>query len=81
MPRSRNTHASKGGSARSPDTAKTCVTESRDGRIIAGPIVKRRWPTGFLESFGHDTEGFEAPARHAPHADRERTLDTPFDDA
>lgn len=33
------------------------------GRTLIEPARPRGWPRGFLESFGHATKDFEAPAR------------------
>jgi virulence-associated protein VagC len=43
------------------------------GRLLIEPVRKRRWPTGFLESFGTVTEDFAAPERPAvSESDEER---------
>jgi virulence-associated protein VagC len=40
-----------------------------DGKLLIVPKTKRRWPTGFFESFGNVSADFEAPSR--PAASRE----------
>ena len=40
-----------------------------DGKLLIVPKQKRRWPTGFFESFGNVSDDFEAPPR--PAASRE----------
>jgi virulence-associated protein VagC len=40
-----------------------------DGKLLIVPRQKRRWPTGFFESFGSVPADFEAPVR--PAASRE----------
>jgi virulence-associated protein VagC len=42
-----------------------------DGKLLIVPKTKRRWPTGFFESFGNVPPDFEAPLRPAvsPDAD------------
>lgn len=42
------------------------------GRTIIEPVKPRAWPRGFLESFGHVTDDFEAPRRSRPDAKAER---------
>jgi virulence-associated protein VagC len=41
------------------------------GRLLIEPVRKRRWPTGFLESFGTVTADFAAPERPAASASDE----------
>ncbi len=56
-----------------------------DGRVVLEPTQKRRWPRGFLESFGRVSPDFEVPERPAPepaHARRDEELfpDSPADE-
>lgn len=49
------------------------VTRLAGGEILIAPKKKRRWPAGFLASFGTLPENFEAPARpSASSTDDER---------
>lgn len=43
-----------------------------DGKLLIVPKTKRRWPTGFFESFGNVPADFEAP----PRPDASRDADT-----
>ena len=43
----------------------------RDGRVVIEPTRKRRWPHGFLESFGRITPDFVAPERPAASLEEE----------
>lgn len=52
-----------------------------DGRLLVEPIAKRRWPAGFLQSFGEAAAGLEPPVRGAPDDARTRRLGALFDDA
>ena len=36
-----------------------------DGRIMVEPVSRRRWPPGFLDTFGRVTDDFAAPPRPA----------------
>lgn len=40
-----------------------------DGKLLIVPKTKRRWPTGFFESFGNVPADFEAPPRPAASPD------------
>jgi len=51
-----------------------------DGRVVIEPRRKRRWPVGFLESFGQATRDFEPPPRPAPDARDESDAARAFDD-
>jgi virulence-associated protein VagC len=42
------------------------------GRVLIEPVRKRRWPSGFLESFGRVSEDFAAPERPDASPDAER---------
>lgn len=50
--------------------APVYVQRLDNGKLLIMPKLRRKWPSGFLESFGHMPDDFEAPLR--PPAD---TLD------
>ena len=38
-----------------------------NGKLLIMPKLRKKWPTGFLESFGHNMPSdFEAPTRPSP---------------
>jgi len=44
-----------------------------DGRVVIEPVHRRRWPPGFLDTFGRVTTDFDVPLRPLPTtADDER---------
>jgi virulence-associated protein VagC len=49
------------------------------GRVLIEPVRRRRWPAGFLESFGRVSADFGAPERPAASADAERRAAALFD--
>jgi len=51
----------------------------KDGRTVIEPARARRWPKGFLESFGRVTTDFAAPARPAADAGAEARAGKLFD--
>ncbi|MDQ3697774.1 MAG: hypothetical protein M3373_07085 [Gemmatimonadota bacterium] len=53
----------------------------RDGRVLIEPVRKRRWPAGFLESFGRMTDDFDAPERPPAVPDADARAAALFDRA
>lgn len=58
------------------------VRVRRDGgRVIVEPVVKRKWPAGFFESFSGADDDFAAPPRPGPDPADDERLRRLFDDA
>jgi len=56
--------------------APVYVKKLDSGKLLIVPKRKRKWPAGFLESFGNMPGDFEAPTRPAADAaDDERAAD------
>ena len=51
-----------------------------DGRVVIEPKRKRRWPVGFLASFGRATPDFESPERPLAEADADARAPALFDE-
>ena len=49
------------------------------GRVLIEPVRKRRWPAGFLESFGAVSDDFAAPERPPASPDAEARAARLFD--
>jgi virulence-associated protein VagC len=43
--------------------APVYVQKLDNGKLLIMPKLKKKWPSGFLESFGNMPSDFEAPAR------------------
>jgi virulence-associated protein VagC len=54
------------------------VTRLAGGELLIAPKKKRRWPAGFLTSFGTLPDDFEAPPRPARSAERDARDETLF---
>ena len=39
------------------------IRKFRNGKLLIMPKLRKKWPSGFLESFGNMPSDFEAPAR------------------
>ncbi len=51
-----------------------------DGKLLIVPKTKRRWPTGFFESFGNVPADFEAPPRPRANPDADARDAALFED-